>query len=205
MNRWTVVWMAAVGLLGAMGTASAKTLPARVGAPAPDFSVTDEHGQTQSLAKQRGRYVVLEWFSPECPFVQKHYRSGNMQRLQHEAAGRGVVWWSVDSSAPGHPGHMSQDVARQFTAEHRASPTAVLLDEDGTVGQRYGAKTTPHLFIIDPKGILIYAGAIDDRPSVNPEDAAPAKNYVRQALDEAMAGKPVSTPVTRPYGCTVKY
>lgn len=194
-----------IGIWCAAAAVSAEMLPAQVGQPAPDFSAADATGQTQSLAKQRGRYVVLEWFNPQCPFVQKHYRSGNMQRLQHEAAGQGVVWWSITSSAPGNEGHLTAETARQFVAEQRASPTAVLLDEDGTVGKRYGAKTTPHMFLINPAGVLVYAGAIDDVRSVNPDDVARAKNYVRQALAEVAAGRPVSVPETKSYGCSVKY
>lgn len=178
---------------------------AQVGRPAPDFSATDANGQIQSLALQRGRYVVLEWFNPSCPFVQKHYRSGNMQALQHEAAGQGAVWWSIDSSAPGNQGHLDGQAARQFMEELRGSPAAVLLDEDGSVGRRYGAKTTPHMFIINPASVLIYAGAIDDTASTNPDDVKTATNYVRQALLEATSGKPVSVPETKPYGCSVKY
>lgn len=180
-------------------------MPAAVRQPAPDFALKDATGQTQSLAQQRGKVVVLEWFNPQCPFVQKHYRSGNMQRLQHEAAGQGVVWWSVNSSAPGNEGHLDPEHAKQVLAEFEASPSALLLDEDGTVGRRYGAKTTPHMFVINAAGVLVYAGAIDDIRSVDPADVDRATNYVRQALGETAEGKSVSVAETKPYGCSVKY
>lgn len=180
-------------------------MPAAVGQPAPDFALTDATGQTQSLAQQRGKVVVLEWFNPQCPFVQKHYRSGNMQRLQHEAAGQGVVWWSINSSAAGNEGHLSPELAKQVLAELNASPSALLLDADGTVGRRYGAKTTPHMFVINAAGVLVYAGAIDDIRSVDPADVDKAVNYVRQALGETAASKSVSVAETKPYGCSVKY
>jgi len=176
-----------------------------VGTPAPQFSAIDTTGQSRRLSDWRGRYVVLEWFNPECPFVKKHYDSGNMQRLQEAYTAKGVVWLSLDSSAPGKQGHLSPAQAHAFVQQRHAHPTAVLLDPDGSLGKLYGAKTTPHLFIVNPEGVLIYAGAIDDTPSADPRDISRARNYVQQALDEAMSGQSVSTPATQSYGCSVKY
>lgn len=176
-----------------------------VGKPAPDFKLTDVDGKARSLAEFKGKYVVLEWINHGCPFVKKHYDSGNMQALQKEAAGKGAVWLSVASSAKGKEGYMDEGEWKKALAEHGSAPAAVLLDAKGKVGKLYGAKTTPHMFIVDPAGALIYKGAIDDRPTADKADVAGAKNHVRQALDEAMAGKPVSEPATKAYGCSVKY
>ncbi len=176
-----------------------------VGQPAPGFSVTDTHGVARSLASFKGKFVVLEWFNPECPFIRKHYDSQNMQRLQRAATQRGVIWLSIDSSAPGKQGYLTPEAANAFIAQRNAAPTAVLLDPEGTIGRRYGAKATPHMFVISPAGVVIYAGAIDDVPSADPADVARASNYVQRALDEAMTGHAVSTPETNAYGCSVKY
>ena len=178
---------------------------AAVGAPASNFTLTDTNGQAHVLSGYKGKFVVLEWFNPDCPFSRKHYQSGNMQRLQYQYTQRGVVWLSIDSSAPGKQGSLNPERMNQFISENYVGSTAVLLDPNGEVGRLYGAKTTPHMFVINPDGVLIYAGAIDDKPSANPADVAQATNYVRQALEEAMAGKPVSVPETRSYGCSVKY
>jgi peroxiredoxin len=196
----SLVWFAVVMAGGTPAGAEAV-----VGEPAPDFSSADAAGATRSLAEFKGRYVVLEWFNPECPFVRKHYGSGNLQGLQAAAAERGVVWLTVASSAPGKQGHLTPEQAGAAIQELGAKQEALLLDPDGTVGRRYGAKTTPHLFLISPEGRLLYAGAIDDRPSVDPDDIPGATNYLQQALDEALAGEPVSVPQTKPYGCSVKY
>jgi peroxiredoxin len=177
----------------------------KIGAPAPAFSLTDMDGKNRSLAEFKGKYVVLEWINHGCPFIRKHYDSGNMQGLQKETAAKGVAWLSICSSAPGREGSMTPGEWKKTTAEQGAAPTAVLLDPDGGVGRLYGAKTTPHMFIVDPAGVLIYKGAIDDKPTTDVEDVKGATNYVRQALAEAMAGKPVSAPETRAYGCSVKY
>ena len=193
---WLTVVMAGGPTVGA---------EAVVGEPAPDFSVADASGATRSLAEFKGRYVVLEWFNPECPFVRKHYGSGHMQELQAAAAERGVVWLTVASSAPGKQGYLTPEQAGAVIEELGTKQEALLLDPDGTVGRRYGAKTTPHLFLIGPEGRVLYAGAIDDRPSVDPDDIPGATNYLQQALDEALAGEPVSVPQTKPYGCSVKY
>lgn len=178
---------------------------ARVGQPAPDFEAVDSQGRTRSLSEFRGRYVVLEWTNAECPFVKKHYGSGNMQSLQKQAAAQGVVWLSIVSSAPGKQGHVTGARADELTRSRGAAPSAVLLDERGEVGRLYDAVTTPHMFIVDPKGTLIYAGGIDDTPSTDPADIPKSKNYVKAALTEALAGQPVTQAVTRPYGCDVKY
>ncbi len=176
-----------------------------VGSSAPDFSAKDSKGDTQSLAKYKGKFVVLEWFNPECPFVKKHYGSGNMQNLQKEYTGKGVVWLSVDSSAPGAEGNLSPEQAEKVISSWSGHQTALLLDPDGKVGRAYGAKNTPHMFIINPEGKVVYEGAIDSKRTPNPADIPSSTNYVKVALDEAMAGKPVSTANTKPYGCSVKY
>jgi len=176
-----------------------------VGKPAPEFSAADTSGQRRTLSDVKGSFVVLEWFNPDCPFVRKHYDSGNMQGLQQAYTQRGVVWWSINSSAPGKQGHLTPEGAQQFVQQREAHPTAVLLDPDGTIGRLYGAKTTPHMFIIDPHGAVIYAGAIDDIASPDPADIPEAINYVATALDETMDGQPVTVPESRPYGCSVKY
>ena len=175
------------------------------GSPAPDFHAQDSESQTHTLSQYRGKYVVLEWHNRECPFTHKHYASGNMQRLQKEWTAKGVIWFTVISSAPGQQGYMTADQENAYVAQVKASPTAVLLDPTGELGHLYGAKTTPHMFVINPEGVLIYAGGIDDRATTDVADIAQARNYVSEALEETMAGKPVTTPVSRPYGCSVKY
>ena len=174
------------------------------GAAAPDFSVTDSKGKTQSVSQYKGKTVVLEWFNPGCPFVVKHYGSGNMQKLQEEFTGKGVVWLTIDSSAPGKEGHLTAEQAEKQITEWKMKSSALLLDPDGKAGQTYGAKNTPHMFIISPEGKVIYQGAIDSKPSPKPEDIASSTNYVKVALDESMGGKPVSNASTKPYGCSVK-
>ena len=176
-----------------------------VGSAAPDFSVTDSKGKTQALSQYKGKYVVLEWFNPECPFVKKHYGSGNMQKLQEEFTGKGVVWLTIDSSAPGLEGSLTPEEANKKIAEWKTHSTAFLLDGEGKVGRTYGAKNTPHMFVINPEGKIVYEGAIDSKASPNPADIPSSTNYVKVALDEALAGKPVSTSSSRPYGCSVKY
>jgi peroxiredoxin len=178
---------------------------ARVGEPAPDFRIQDSKGKTHTLADYAGKFVVLEWHNQGCPYVKKHYESGNMQKLQKEWTARGVVWLTVISSAPGLQGYVTPAEADAYVKEKNAAPTAVLLDPTGVMGRAYDAKVSPHMFIIDPKGTLIYNGAIDDKPTTDLADVPGAKNYVSAALTEAMAGKPVSIPTSRPYGCTVKY
>jgi alkyl hydroperoxide reductase subunit AhpC len=177
----------------------------RVGAPAPAFTVAATNGQSVSLADQRGKLVVLEWTNHDCPYVRKHYDTGNMQAIQKDAAGQGVVWLTVISSVPGTQGHVSAARADELTKTRNAVPTAVLLDQTGAAGKMYGATNTPHMYVIDRAGTLVYMGAIDDRPTSRKSDVPGAQNYVRAALDAVAAGQPVKTPVTRAYGCTVKY
>ena len=175
------------------------------GAVAPEISVTDSNGKTHTVSQYRGKTVVLEWFNPGCPFVVKHYGSGNMQKLQEEWTAKGVVWLTIDSSAPFRQGHLTPEEANAKINEWKMKPTALLLDPDGKAGKTYGAKTTPHMFVISPDGKVIYQGAIDSKASTKPEDIAGSTNYVKAALDESLAGKNVTTASTRPYGCTVKY
>jgi peroxiredoxin len=177
----------------------------RVGELAPDFTATDSNGAVHKLSEYQGKYVVLEWTNRGCPYTQKQYTSGNMQRLQREWTGRGVIWLTVASSAPGKQGYVTASEENAYLKQANAAPTAVLLDSTGTLGHLYEAKTTPHMFIISPKRILIYNGAIDDRPTTDLADVNGAKNYVALALEEATSGKTVSIPTTRPYGCSVKY
>src|SRR5580658_784810 len=178
---------------------------ARVGSPAPDFTATDSRGQTESLAQFRGKYVVLEWHNQDCPYTRKHYVSGNMQALQKEWTAKGVVWFTVISSAPGQQGYVKPGEENAYLSQMHAVPTAVLMDSAGKVARLYSAKTTPQMIVIDPTGKIIYDGAIDNRATPDAEDIKGADNYVSDALSEAMAGKPVQTPFTRPYGCGVKY
>src|SRR5229473_8580577 len=180
-------------------------MAARVGEAAPDFTATDSNGKTHHLADYKGKYVVLEWHNQGCPYTKKHYESGNMQRLQKEWTGKGVVWFTVISSAPGTQGYVTAPEENDYVAEMKAVPSSVLLDPAGAVGHLYAAKTTPHMFIIDPKGTLIYNGAIDDHPTSDASDIPGSRNYVSAALQEALAGKHISEPATRPYGCSVKY
>lgn len=175
------------------------------GDAAPDFSLPDPDGKTHSLSDFKGKHVVLEWVNHGCPFVKKHYASNNMQTLQKTYTGKGVVWLTICSSAPGKQGHMTPDEAKKSLKEHNAAPTALLLDPEGKVSRLYGVSVTPEMFIINPEGTLVYAGAIDDKPSTKAEDIAGAKNYVAAALDELLAGKPVSQAVTKAYGCSVKH
>jgi len=178
---------------------------AKVGEAAPAFTALASTGKSVSLASYRSKIVVLEWTNHECPYVRKHYETGNMQALQKEATGQGVVWLSVISSAPGEQGYVSPAQANELTESRGAAPTAVLLDPKGTVGRMYGATNTPHMYVIDEAGILRYAGAIDDRPTTRQSDVQGAHNYVRAALHAVVAGQPVPAPVTHAYGCTVKY
>jgi peroxiredoxin len=188
--------------LAAGGTALAQALP---GQPAPTFKLEDVNGRTVSLADLRGRYVVLEWNNPNCPFVRKHYASGNMQSLQARYGADKVAWLLVNSTAPGTEDYMDGKKLATWLAEQKSQPTALLLDPSGEVGRAYAAKVTPQMVVIDPRGTVIYNGAIDDKRSANAADVAGARNYVAAALDEARAGKPVSVASTTPYGCTVKY
>ena len=202
-----------MSLLAVVSTAIASlSLPAfaadevaAVGKTAPDFTLQDTNGKTHELSKLRGKFVVLEWFNEGCPFVKKHYTSDNMQKLQKEYTSKGVVWYSINSSAANKQGNHTAAEYNKILSDWKAEPTALLLDHDGKVGHLYGAKTTPDMFVIDKTGKLVYAGAIDDTPSVEASDIPKSKNYVRQALDEALQGKTVKVATTKSYGCSVKY
>jgi AhpC/TSA family len=178
---------------------------ARVGERAPDFTASDSNGQTHKLSEYAGKFVVLEWHNRGCPYTQKHYQSGNMERLQHEWTARGVIWLTVISSAPGKQGYVTAAEENAYLKEMKAAPTAVLLDPTGALGHLYDAKTTPHMFVINAQGVLIYNGAIDDHPTPDAADIPHSQNYLSQALEEALAGKPVAVATSRPYGCSVKY
>jgi peroxiredoxin len=179
--------------------------PPPVGSAAPDFSLPDAQGQAHSLSQYKGKYVVLEWFNPECPFVKKHYGSDNMQKLQKEYTDKGVVWLTIDSNAPGTEGNLTPEQAQKVATSWKTQQTALLLDPDGKVGRAYGAKNTPNMVIINPEGKIAYEGAIDSKATPNPADIPSSTNYVKAALDQSLAGKSVSTPQTKPYGCSVKY
>jgi hypothetical protein len=191
--------------LGAVLGLNAWANQATVGNAAPNFTLTGSDDKPHSLSDYTGKYVVLEWTNPECPFVHKFYDSGTMQALQKQWTGKGVVWLRVNSSASGREGFQDVTTLAAYEKDNHVAATESLLDPDGQVGHAYGARTTPQMFVIDPKGTLIYAGGIDNAPSWDPETIQGATNYVSQALDEAMAGKPVSVPKSRPYGCGVKY
>ncbi|MGO9546450.1 MAG: thioredoxin family protein [Rhodomicrobium sp.] len=191
-------------IAGLLMTATAHAAP-QVGKPAPDFSAADANGRTVKLSDYRGKIVVLEWTNDGCPYVKKHYKSGNMQSLQKDAAAKGIVWLTVISSARGEQGYVDGTGANQLTISRGAAPAEVLLDPQGKVGHLYDARTTPHMFIVDKDGTLVYMGGIDDKATTNVADIPGARNYVRAALDEVMAGKPVAEAITRPYGCSVKY
>ena len=218
MKKTLIFVITAVVLAGLTWTITAKVAEAErtesfanalsepsVGSPAPAFTLTDTNGKQRKLSDFKGKYVVLEWVNFGCPFVKKHYGSGNMQATQKKAVDKGAVWLSVCSSAEGKQGHMSAADWNEQIAERKLASTAVLIDESGAVGKSYGAKTTPHMYIINPDGVLIYKGAIDDKPTTSQDDIPGARNYVLAALDESMAGKAVSTASTRAYGCSVKY
>jgi peroxiredoxin len=175
------------------------------GQPAPAFHATDVNGRTVSLADFRGRTVVLEWNNPNCPFVQKHYTSGNMQALQLRNTKAGIVWLAINSTSDSHPDYMSPAQLAAWFSEQKATPSAVLMDTGGGIGRAYGAKVTPHMYVIDSKGTVVYAGAIDDKRSANPADVKSSTNHVTAALGDLAAGKVVSTAATTAYGCTIKY
>ena len=179
--------------------------PPPVGSNAPDFSLTDAKGATHSLSQYKGKYVVLEWFNPECPFVKKHYGSDNMQKLQQEYTDKGVVWLTIDSNAAGTEGNMTPEQAQKIMASWKTHQTALLLDPESAVAKLYGAKNTPNMVVINPEGKIVYDGAIDSKASPNPADIPSSTNYVKAALDESLGGKSVSNPTTKPYGCSVKY
>ena len=178
---------------------------AGVDSRAPGFPLPDAQGASHALADYRGKYVILEWVNFGCPFVGKHYGSGSMQELQRTMTARGTVWLSICSSAPGNQGYYEGEELKEKLKEENASPTAYLVDADGTVGKLYGAKTTPHMFIVDPQGVLIYEGGIDNIASTDRDDIAKATNYVKEVMAAAWDGKPLPVKTTRSYGCSVKY
>lgn len=194
-----------VFLLAALGLAAAQRGSPEIGRPAPVFTLPDTYGETHDLAQYRGRWVVLEWVNYLCPYVTKHYRTDNIPAQQRKWTDRGVVWLSIASSAPGVPGHYEPERLNELSAERGSAATAVLLDPEGTVGHLYEARTTPHMFVIEPDGRLAYMGGIDDVPTSRDEDLERATQLVDRALEEGLAGEPVSRPVSRPYGCAVKY
>ena len=199
----TKLFLTAVSALIAGGLYAGDVPP--VGSAAPEFSLPDTNGKTHSLADYRGKYVVLEWFNPECPFVKKHYGSTNMQNLQQEYTGKGVVWLTIDSNAPGTEGNLTAEQAQKVMSSWKTHQTALLLDPESNVARLYGAKNTPDMIVIGPDGKIVYEGAIDNKATPNPADIPNSTNYVKAALDESLAGKPVSNPTTKPYGCSVKY
>ena len=199
-------------LIAASGTATAAGLwpltgfaaPAAVGQAAPDFRLADTAGKPRSLSEWRGRPVVLEWNNPGCPFVRKHYQ-GNMQALQKEAAAQGVAWLAINSTETGSADYLTPPQLARWMQDRQAAPTATLMDEDGTVGRLYAARVTPHMYIIDARGVLVYAGGIDSIASARVEDIARATNHVRAALADLKAGRPVAQAMTSAYGCSIKY
>jgi peroxiredoxin len=201
----TLAGLATVAGRGILASPAWAAGVAKVGETAPVFNAAATSGRSVSLADQRGKIVILEWTNHDCPYVRKHYDSGNMQTLQKEITAQGVVWLTLISSSPGTQGYVSSKEADELTASRKANPTAVLLDPTGAVGKAYGATNTPHMYIVDKAGLLVYAGAIDDRPTTRRADVQGAHNYVRAALEDMAAGRAVQTPVTRAYGCTVKY
>lgn len=196
--RRTLIATAALMALGAQAAAT-------VGQPAPDFALRDTGGNTVRLSDFKGKTVVLEWTNPGCPFVRKHYDSGNMPTTQKEAIDRSIVWLSVNSTEKASSDYLEPARLAHWLHERKAVATAVLMDEEGSVGRAYGARTTPHLYIVNPQGVLVYAGGIDSTPSARPADIPKATNYVNAALADLAAGRPVSAAVTQPYGCSIKY
>ena len=192
----------AVPLLALVSLATAAP---SVGQPAPDFTLKDANGKTVKLSDFRGKHVVLEWTNPGCPYVRKHYNGGHMGATQQEAMGKGVVWLAINSTEKDSGDYLEPAKLVAWMKERKSQPTATLMDEEGTAGRAYGARTTPHMYIVNPQGQLVYAGGIDSIPSSNPDDIKKAVNYVKQGLGEALAGKPISAATTRPYGCSIKY
>jgi peroxiredoxin len=196
---------AAVLTLGAAPLAARAATGPSIGQAAPDFSLQDVSGKTVRLSDFRGRYVVLEWNNPSCPFVQKHYGSGNMQKLQKEAAANNVAWVTINSTESGHGDYQAPAQLGRWMREQGGAPAATLMDAEGVAGRAYAARVTPHMYIVDPQGRLIYAGGIDDKPSARASDINGATNHIRVGLNQALAGQPLSQATTRAYGCTIKY
>ena len=200
-KAWILGTACAVASLTPLGAAA----QAVIGQPAPAFSAVDANGKTVSLADFKGKHVVLEWVNPGCPYVQKHYNSGNMPATQKAAIDKGVTWLAVSSTAKDAGDYRAPKDLVGWIQGKGGAPSATLMDDSGKIGRAYGARTTPHMYLIDPQGKLLYAGAIDSKPTSNPADIATATNYVNQAVGEVLAGKPVSQPTTRAYGCSIKY
>lgn len=207
MKKTLIVLTLALAAGAVVRAADAPPAPGSVapGQPAPDFTLKGDDGSAHTLSKLKGKYVVLEWYNKDCPFVRRHYGTKNMQKLQEKYTGKGVAWFEIVTSAKGKEGYLTPAQAVATRAKMGIKSTAILLDPDGAVGHLYQAKTTPHMFVIDPKGAVIYMGALDDRPSTDWSDIKGARNYVAAALDAALRGKPVAKTVTTPYGCSVKY
>ncbi|WP_082497712.1 thioredoxin family protein [Pseudorhodoferax sp. Leaf267] len=203
--RRHLVLLASASLAAASLLAGQAHAAAAVGQPAPAFTLTDTSGKARTLAEFKGRTVVLEWVNPGCPFVRKHYDSANIPGLQKEFTGKDVVWLAVNSTEKAASDYLAPTQLAGWMQAKAGAPTATLMDEEGTVGKAYGARTTPHMYIVNPQGTLVYAGGIDSIPSARVSDIKTATNYVRQGLDEALAGKPISTATSQPYGCTIKY
>jgi hypothetical protein len=202
--RILLSFLVALSALAAIPTSTA-LLPAAVGQAAPDFTLPDNEGKTHSLSSLKGKFVVLEWVNYDCPFVRAQYHSGSMPELQRIYTEKGVVWLSICSSAPGNDGYFRGNELKSRMEQLKAVPGAYLVDAQGDVGRLYAAKSTPTMFVVDPRGTLIYAGGIDDTPTTNPTEVTHSRNYVREALDLAMSGKPVEVTYSRSYGCSVKY
>lgn len=197
--------MLAVLAFAATPLAASATNAPSVGQSAPEFTLQDVNGKTVRLSDFRGRYVVLEWNNPSCPFVQKHYGSGNMQQLQKEAAAKNVAWLTINSTEVGHGDYQAPAQLARWMREQGGAPAATLMDAEGVAGRAYAARVTPHMYIVDPQGRLIYAGGIDDKPSARASDIPAATNYIRVGLAQALAGQPLSQATTRAYGCSIKY
>ena len=204
MIRRTLV-VAVAAAVAALGLSTPAMAAPSVGQAAPDFSLTDTAGKTVRLSDFKGQHVVLEWVNPGCPYVRKHYTSANMQGTQKETTAKGVVWLAINSTETGSHDYMEPTKLAGWMAEQKAAPTRTLMDAEGTVGQAYGARTTPHMYIVNPQGQLVYAGGIDSIASSRAEDVKTAVNYVKQGVSQALAGQPLSNPTTRPYGCSIKY
>jgi peroxiredoxin len=196
--------MVAAGGLTVLSSRPAHAAP-QVGKPAPEFTAVDSNGKTHKLSELRGKLVALEWTNHDCPYVRKHYNAGNMQAIQKQAADAGIVWLTVISSPPGEQGNVTNEKANELTQTRKASPAAVLIDPKGEVGRAYDARVTPHMFLINAEGTLVYMGGIDSIPSTRADDIEKATPYFRDAITAAVKGEPVKNAVTRPYGCTVKY
>jgi hypothetical protein len=203
--RRRTMWLTAALLASGSLLAGPAIAAATVGQPAPAFTLQDTDGKTRTLAEFKGKTVVLEWVNPGCPFVRKHYGSGNMPALQKEFTGQQVVWLAINSTEKAASDYLAPGPLAAWIQGQSGLPTATLMDEEGTVGKAYGARTTPHMYIVNAQGTLIYAGGIDSIPSARVSDIKTATNYVRQGLTETLAGKPISQAATQPYGCTIKY